>query len=80
MIFHFEELNKLAEKIDPNIKRTPYEQQIYSLNQGLTLYHRVMHSLHPLRSKEGLDNSLMSTLATKFSPASHERIAQAASR
>ena len=53
---HFEELNKLAENIDPeHKKRTPYEQQIYSLNQGLTLYHQVMHSLHPIRSKEGLD-------------------------
>lgn len=56
LVPHFEELNQLAQNVHPERKkRSPYEQQIHNLNQGLTLYHRVMHSLHPIRAAEGLD-------------------------
>ena len=53
---HFQELSRIAQSINPEPKkRTPYEQQIADLSEGLTLYHRVMHSLHPIRQAEELD-------------------------
>ncbi len=53
---HLAELNKIAQGINPEPKkRTAYERQIADLSQGLTLYHGVMHSLHPIRQAEELD-------------------------
>ena len=53
---HFEEILRLYREINPEPKkRSPYEQQIADLNDGLTLYHRVMHSLHPVGTPERLD-------------------------
>jgi ABC-type transport system involved in cytochrome c biogenesis permease subunit len=53
---HFDEILRLYNEINPEPKkRSPYEQQIADLNDGLTLYHRVMHSLHPVGSPERLD-------------------------
>lgn len=53
---HFDEILKLYQEINPDPKlRSPYEQQIADLNDGLTLYHRVMHSLHPVGTPERLD-------------------------
>ena len=53
---HFEEILSLYREINPEPKkRSPYEQQIADLNDGLTLYHRVMHSLHPVGTPERLD-------------------------
>ena len=41
---HFDEILRLYKEIDPEPKkRSPYEQQIADLNDGLTRYHRVMH-------------------------------------
>ncbi|MEM7789832.1 MAG: cytochrome c biogenesis protein CcsA [Verrucomicrobiota bacterium] len=54
---YFQELLSLYNEVDPEPKkRSPYEQQIVDLNGGLTLYHRVMHSLHPIRPPSGLDS------------------------
>lgn len=53
---HFEELLRLYNAMDPEPKkRSPYDKQIADLNSGLTLYHRIMHSLHPVGSPERLD-------------------------
>ncbi|CAA6679454.1 MULTISPECIES: cytochrome c biogenesis protein [unclassified Lentimonas] len=53
---HFDEILRLYGKINPDPKlRSPYEQQIADLNDGLTRYHRVMHSLHPVGTPERLD-------------------------
>ena len=53
---HFDEILRLYKEINPEPKkRSPYEQQIADLNDGLTLYHRVMHSLHPVGTPERLD-------------------------
>lgn len=53
---HFEEIMQLYNGIHPEPqKRSPYEQQIADLHEGLTLYHRVMHSLHPIGTPERLD-------------------------
>ncbi len=53
---HFDEILRLYNEINPDPKlRSPYEQQIADLNDGLTLYHRVMHSLHPVGTPERLD-------------------------
>jgi ABC-type transport system involved in cytochrome c biogenesis permease subunit len=53
---HFDEILQLYNEINPDPKlRSPYDQQIADLNDGLTLYHRVMHSLHPVGTPERLD-------------------------
>lgn len=53
---YFGEILSLYSKIDPEPrKRSPYEKQIADLNDGLMLYHRVMHSLHPIGGPERLD-------------------------
>ncbi|MDQ8195383.1 cytochrome c biogenesis protein CcsA [Coraliomargarita sp. SDUM461004] len=52
-----EELRRLHSEINPEPKkRSPYENQIADINEGLMRYHRVMHSLHPIGSAERLDN------------------------
>ncbi|WP_269526085.1 cytochrome c biogenesis protein [Coraliomargarita parva] len=52
----FGEIQKLYSKINPEPKkRSAYEQQIADLNDGLILYNRVMHSLHPIGDAERLD-------------------------
>ncbi len=53
---HFAEIQSLFEKINPEPKqREPYEQQLAKLYNGLNLYNRVMHSLHPIGDGERLD-------------------------
>lgn len=53
---HFEELRRLYSEINPDPQlRSPYEQQIADINNGLMRYHRVMHSLHPIGGAERLD-------------------------
>lgn len=53
---HFETLLDLYSKLDPEPrKRSAYDNQIADLNDGLMLYHRVMHSLHPIGGPERLD-------------------------
>jgi ABC-type transport system involved in cytochrome c biogenesis permease subunit len=53
---HFDEILRLYKAIDPEPKkRSPYDNQIVDLNDGLTRYHRVMHSLHPVGPPERLD-------------------------
>ena len=53
---HFEEIRRQFSQIDPEPKkRSAYEQQIADLNNHLTLYHRTMHSLHPVGGPERLD-------------------------
>lgn len=53
---HFAEIERLHSQIEPEArKRQPYEQQLADLSQGLTLYHRVMHSLHPIGDAERLN-------------------------
>lgn len=53
---HFDEILRLYGEIDPEPKkRSPYDKQIADLNDGLMLYHRVMHSLHPIGGPERLD-------------------------
>jgi ABC-type transport system involved in cytochrome c biogenesis permease subunit len=53
---HFNEILRLYSEINPNPQlRSPYEHQIADLNDGLTRYHRVMHSLHPIGSPESLN-------------------------
>lgn len=52
----FDELRRLYSEINPEPKRrSPYENQIADLNNGLMRYHRVMHSLHPIGGAERLD-------------------------
>jgi len=54
---HFNEILDLFNKLNPELKsRTPYEKQIADLNNGLILYHRVMHSLHPIGDGKRLDS------------------------
>ena len=51
-----EELRRLHAEINPELKkRSPYENQIADVNEGLMRYHRVMHSLHPVGGAERLD-------------------------
>ena len=51
-----DELRSLHADINPEPKkRSPYENQISDINQGLMRYHRVMHSLHPIGGPERLD-------------------------
>ena len=53
---HFETLNQQYQQIDPEPKkRDAYQRQIADLNNGLSLYHRVMHSLHPIGDGQRLD-------------------------
>lgn len=53
---HFDEIARLHSEINPEPKkRNPYEQQIADINDNLTLYHRVMHSLHPIGDAERLN-------------------------
>ena len=53
---HFDEIIRLHSEINPEPKkRSAYEQQIADLNDNLTLYHRVMHSLHPIGDAERLN-------------------------
>ncbi|MGJ8638172.1 MAG: cytochrome c biogenesis protein [Opitutaceae bacterium] len=54
---HFNELHKLTQEVNPEPKkRSPYERQLVDLSQGLMLYHRVMHSLHPVGDASRLDS------------------------
>ncbi|MFT4902194.1 MAG: ABC-type transport system involved in cytochrome c biogenesis permease subunit [Lentimonas sp.] len=54
---HFEALRDAYAKINTEPKkRSAYEQQIADLNNGLGLYHSMMHSLHPIGSSERLDS------------------------
>lgn len=54
---YFDELHTLYGEVNPEPKkRSPYEKQIVDLNEGLMLYHRVMHSLHPIGGAERLDS------------------------
>lgn len=51
-----DELRKLYSEINPEPKkRSPYDNQIADINDGLMRYHRVMHSLHPIGGAERLD-------------------------
>jgi ABC-type transport system involved in cytochrome c biogenesis permease subunit len=51
-----DELRRLHSEINPEVElRSPYEKQIADINNGLMLYHRVMHSLHPIGGPERLD-------------------------
>ncbi len=53
---YFEEIQKRYKEINPEPKkRSAYEQQIAKLNDGLTLYNQVMHSLGPIGKPERLD-------------------------
>ena len=53
---HFEKLHKAYSKINKEAKqRTAYEKQIAELNDGLSLYHRVLHALHPIADSARLD-------------------------
>ncbi len=53
---HFETINQQFREIDPEPKkRDAYQRQIAELNNGLSLYHRVMHSLHPIGDAQRLD-------------------------
>ncbi|CAI8324789.1 MAG: Cytochrome c biogenesis protein CcsA [Opitutia bacterium UBA7350] len=53
---HFETINQRFREIDPEPKkRDAYQRQIAELNNGLSLYHRVMHSLHPIGEPQRLD-------------------------
>ena len=61
---YFNELHKLYQEVNPEPqKRSPYEKQIVDLNEGLMLYHRVMHSLHPIGDAKRL-NSLVDEYQT----------------
>lgn len=54
---HFNTILELYTKLDPEPKkRSAYDKQIADLNDGLMLYHRVMHSLHPIGGAERLDS------------------------
>lgn len=51
-----DELRTAFNDINPEPKkRSPYENQIADINNGLMRYHRVMHSLHPVGGAERLD-------------------------
>ena len=53
---HFEALRDAYANINPEPRqRSAYEKQIVDLNDGLGLYHRIMHSLHPVGSPDRLD-------------------------
>ncbi len=53
---YFSEILNLYSKVDPEPrKRSAYDKQIVDLNDGLMLYHRVMHSLHPIGGPDRLD-------------------------
>jgi len=53
---HFNAILDLYAKVNPEPKkRSAYDKQIVNLNDGLMLYHRVMHSLHPIGGAERLD-------------------------
>ena len=53
---YFDDILELYTKVDPEPqKRSAYERQIVDINDGLMLYHRVMHSLHPIGGAERLD-------------------------
>jgi ABC-type transport system involved in cytochrome c biogenesis permease subunit len=53
---HFDTINQQFKEIDPEPKkRDAYQRQIAELNNGLSRYHRVMHSLHPIGDAERLD-------------------------
>ncbi|TVP80366.1 MAG: cytochrome C biogenesis protein [Puniceicoccaceae bacterium] len=53
---HFEEIRSRFAEINPEPQqRSPYERQIAELNHGLMLYHRTMHSLHPVGGPDRLD-------------------------
>ena len=53
---HFETINRQFQEIDPEPKkRDAYQRQIAKLNNGLSLYHGVMHSLHPIGDPQRLD-------------------------
>ena len=53
---HFEALRAAYSNINPEPRnRSAYEKQISDLNDGLSRYHRVMHSLHPVGSPDRLD-------------------------
>lgn len=53
---HFEWLNQQYQQLNPEPKqRDAYQRQIADLNNGLNLYHRVMHSLHPIGEPQRLD-------------------------
>jgi len=53
---HFAEIQRLFSEVDPEPKkRSAYDRQIADLNNGLMLYHQVMHSLHPIGGPERLD-------------------------
>jgi hypothetical protein len=53
---HFETINQQFREIDPEPKkRDAYQRQIAELNNGLSRYHRVMHSLHPIGDPQRLD-------------------------
>jgi ABC-type transport system involved in cytochrome c biogenesis permease subunit len=53
---HFEAINQQFREIDPEPKkRDAYQRQIAELNNGLSRYHRVMHSLHPIGDPQRLD-------------------------
>jgi len=54
---HFQNILELYSKLHPEPKkRSAYDRQIADLNDGLMLYHRVMHSLHPIGDAERLDS------------------------
>jgi len=51
-----EELRKLHSEVNPEPKkRSPYDNQIVDINNGLMRYHRIMHSLHPIGGADRLD-------------------------
>ncbi len=53
---HFAEIDRVYRGINPEPRqRDAYEKQIADLHEGLTLYHRLMHSLHPVGPPERLD-------------------------
>ena len=67
----FGELRERYAEVNPEPRqRTAYEGQIVDLNEGLMLYHRVMHSLHPIGDGDRLDSlideyqSYMSVIGT----------------
>jgi ABC-type transport system involved in cytochrome c biogenesis permease subunit len=56
LVPYSDELRTAYNDINPEPKkRSPYENQIADINNGLMRYHRVMHSLHPVGGAERLD-------------------------
>ncbi|MGC6455827.1 MAG: cytochrome c biogenesis protein [Coraliomargaritaceae bacterium] len=54
---HLAEIQRLHKQIEPEPKkRQAYEQQLDDLSRGITLYHKLLHSLHPPSDAERLDN------------------------